>query len=104
MSNDHQMPPGIVIRRATPDDAAAIADVSLASYRATYDFPLAHSDQEIRRWIREDVVGRSETWVATDPGAGVVAMLALTEESLDQLYVAPPWQGRGIGGRHVFRA
>jgi len=43
----------IAVRRATHDDADAVADVYLASFTATYRFPLAHSDQQVRRWIAE---------------------------------------------------
>ena len=39
--------------RATAADAAAVADVYLASFHATYDFPLAHTDDEVRGWIRD---------------------------------------------------
>jgi GNAT superfamily N-acetyltransferase len=89
---------GIDIRRAMPDDAAAIADVWLASWRATFDFEPSHPDDDVRRWIREELVPGHETWVATDrPGRGVVALMALSDTTLEQLYVRPDLIGRGIG-------
>jgi GNAT superfamily N-acetyltransferase len=113
------------IRRAQPDDADAIADVYLASFRATYDFPLVHTDDQVRSWIRNVVLATEEIWVALDKGAAaadgpaaavaeagavapagasgnaevVVALMALTGDMIDQLYVAPGWTGRGIGSR-----
>jgi GNAT superfamily N-acetyltransferase len=90
----------VTLRRAVPGDAKAIADVYLRAFHATYEFPLAHTDDEVRAWIATDVVPRADTWVA-EADAGIVAMMALDEAGIDQLYVDPAWHGRGIGGRLV---
>jgi GNAT superfamily N-acetyltransferase len=97
----------VVVRRATPADATAVADVFLRSIHATYDFPLAHSDDDVRAWIRDGLIPEQETWVAVEeqpaaaaPG-GVVALLALAPGWVEQLYVAPERQGEGIGRRLV---
>ena len=90
----------IQARRAIPADAAAIAEVFLDSFHATYDFPLAHSDDEVRGWIRDRVVPQMETWVAGD-GGRVVAMLVVKPGWIEQLYVAPDRLGAGIGRRLV---
>ena len=58
----------VSVRRASQGDAGAIADVFLASFAATYRFPLAHSDEDVRRWIPEILLPTEEVWVATDPG------------------------------------
>lgn len=92
---------GIKLRRAGLDDAAAIAEVWLASYRAAYEFPRAHTDDEVRQFVREVLVPTSDLWVATAPGVGVVALMALTSDEVNQLYVAPGWTGRGIGSRLI---
>jgi ribosomal protein S18 acetylase RimI-like enzyme len=86
------------IRPATSADATAVADVYLASFHATYAFPLAHTDDEVRRWIRDAVVGIAETWVAVE-GQRVVGMMVVGPGELDQLYVAPDRLGAGIGRR-----
>lgn len=88
----------IELRRATSSDAAAVADVFLASFHATYDFPLAHADHEVRAWVRDRLVPTQETWVAVD-GDRVVAILALEPGWVNQLYVAPDRLGEGIGRR-----
>ncbi len=89
----------VEFRPAGPDDAGAIADVYLASFQATYDFPLAHSDEQVRQWIRDLILPTQEVWVAATSDGVVVGLMALTPDTLDQLYVAPGWTGHGIGSR-----
>ena len=84
------------IRPATAADAEPIADVFLASFRATYDFPLAHTDDEVRGWIRDVVIPGGGTWVA-EVGRAVVGMMVVRPGELDQLYIAPDRLGQGIG-------
>ena len=104
--SDHDPAPGIEIRPTQADDADAVAEVYLAAYRATYAFPLAHGDDEVRDWLR-GVMSDGTGWVALAPeGAGaadqgaaetVVGFLRLDGHELDQLYIRPGWWGRGIG-------
>ena len=89
------------LRRARLDDAAAVAEVYLASFHATYDFPLAHTDQQVRDWIGAVLIPTEEVWIAVGGDGSVVGIVALGVDWLDQLYVAPGWTGRGIGGRLV---
>ena len=102
------------IRRASADDAHAVADVWLRSFaQALPTVRRAHSDAEVRAWIgrvvvppptrsdsREATESQRETWVATIGGA-VAAMMVLHDGEIDQLYVDPDVQGRGLGGRLV---
>ncbi|MFF0209402.1 GNAT family N-acetyltransferase [Streptomyces althioticus] len=91
----------IVIRRAAGSDAAEVAEVWLRSFTAALPgVRRAHTDDEVRTWIREVVVPGQETWVAVADGS-VVAMMVREGNDLDQLYVDPAWQGGGIGGRLV---
>ncbi|HEY3164601.1 MAG TPA: GNAT family N-acetyltransferase [Candidatus Limnocylindrales bacterium] len=96
-------PSGLQIRRAILADASAVADVYLASFHATYDFPLAHTDDEVRGWIAATIeggapVGAAETFVATEDDR-VVAMMVVEPRVLEQLYVAPDRLGTGVGRR-----
>jgi ribosomal protein S18 acetylase RimI-like enzyme len=90
----------VTIRRAVPADAPAVADIYLAAFHATYDFPLAHTDDECLAWLAEEVVPLMETWVAELAGR-VVAMMVLDEAGIGHLYVDPPSHSRGIGSRLV---
>jgi ribosomal protein S18 acetylase RimI-like enzyme len=87
----------VTIRPATAPDADAIADVYLASFHATYDFPLAHTDEQVRGWVRDVLVATGQAWVALDADGGVVGMMAIKPGDLDQLYVRPDLLGHGIG-------
>lgn len=93
-------PDAIAIWRAAPADAPAVADVYLVAFKSTYDFQLAHTDDQVRGWLADQVVAGAEMWVVED-GGRVVAMMVLDDAEIDQLYVEPASQGRGIGGRLV---
>ncbi len=87
------------IRRATAEDAGAIADVYLESFKtALPTVALAHSADEIRAYVRGHLVAETECWVVVDDER-VVAMIALQSGWIEQLYVAPDRQGEGIGRR-----
>jgi GNAT superfamily N-acetyltransferase len=91
------------LRRAVAADAEAVAAIHIAAFRATYRFPLAHSDDDVRAWVAEHLLPETETWVAEHEGA-VVAFCSLRDGWLDQLYVAPGHTGRGIGSRLLWLA
>jgi ribosomal protein S18 acetylase RimI-like enzyme len=87
----------VVIRRAEPRDAAAMADVWIRSYAAALPtVRRAHNDDEVRSLFAAVVVPFHEAWVAID-GERVVGLLILSEAELEQLYLDPDWRGRGIG-------
>ena len=91
----------VLLRPADGDDAADVADVWLRSFRAALPtVRRAHSDEEVRGWIRDVLVPRHHTWVAEADGA-VVGVLAVSDGWMEQLYLDPAWRGRGIGDRFV---
>lgn len=90
-----------VIRPARSDDAQAVGDVWLASFKATYSFPPAHPDDDVRRWIREEIVPREETFVAVEPDGSIVGFMSLRGDDLDHLYIRPDRFGRGIGSHFI---
>lgn len=93
----------LVLRRATDDDGPSFGDVWLRSWRATFDFPPAHPDDDVRRWLATELLPNTEAWVAADPDerGRVVALMALSDTKVEQLYVAPEWIGRGVGRRLI---
>jgi len=58
--------------------------------------PLPHGEQDARRWFLKVVATQRELWVAED-GTALVAILVFDGPAIDQLYVEPGLEGRGIG-------
>jgi ribosomal protein S18 acetylase RimI-like enzyme len=85
------------IRRATPDDAPALADVHLRARRECMAYLRdIHSPEEVLAWIREVMPRHEEVWVAEDDGR-VIGFFALSEGLLYHLYVNPELHGQGAG-------
>ena len=88
-------------RLAVPGDAEALASVYLRSRRELVACaPLAHSDEEIRAWIRGRLIPAGRTTVAL-VGSEVVGLLAVSSKPdgswIEQLYLIPERIGEGIG-------
>lgn len=86
---------------ATYEMSEEIAHLYLSSRKEYLSFaPLIHSDEEIIRWVREDLLRKSEVFVALDRGK-IVGMMALVPGDgfgwLDHLYLLPGSTGSGIG-------
>lgn len=88
-------PTDLLLRPATPEDAAAVAGVHLAARAAAPMPPGIHADEEARPWLASRIES-DEVWVAEVDGA-VVAYARLTDVWLDDLYVLPDHAGHGIG-------
>lgn len=91
------------IRTARGNDAGDIAEVYLRSRAfALPGIPVVHDAGSVRRWFADEVVGRSDTWVAEVDGV-VVGMMVLDHARdgswIEQLYLDPTWMGRGLGDR-----
>jgi GNAT superfamily N-acetyltransferase len=91
------------LRRATPQDAAAVADVLIRSRRAAADAipPAVHSDAEVRGWVGAIVIPEREVWLAEDAGGRTLGVLVLDQDWVDQLYVDPDFTGMGLGTRLI---
>lgn len=87
-----------LLRPATREDADAVAGVWLATRHANVPAipPPVHTEAEVRSWVRDVLLPHREVWLV-EARSDVVAMLALDEVWLDQLYVLPGYGGRGIG-------
>lgn len=93
-------PERVLIRRVRADEALVAANVYLESRSAAGDLipPSVHDDQDVRRWMREDFMPRAELWFAVDEDDAPLGLLGLEgDDWLEQLYVLPHAQGRGIG-------
>jgi len=69
--------------------------------------PTVHTDAEIRAWGVDYMVPNTETWVAETAGRILATMVLDGEmqgDMIDQLYVSPADQGRGVGGRLLAHA
>jgi GNAT superfamily N-acetyltransferase len=87
----------ITFRRATSADAPAVATLYIASRRGAAAYlPTVGTDDDIRAFVINQMVPERETWVAEDNGR-MVAVLVLHNDEVDQFYVAPDEQRRGIG-------
>jgi GNAT superfamily N-acetyltransferase len=86
-----------MLRQLELEDMDAAAQV----LRTAFDQALPwlaglHTPEQDRWFFRERVFATCEVWGAFD-GAVMVGMLAFREDWIDQLYVLPEAQGRGVG-------
>src|SRR5271154_6117224 len=87
----------ITFRRATSSDAPDVATLYIASRRGAAAYlPTVGTDDDIRAFVINQMVPDRETWAAED-GGRMVAVLVLHDDEVDQFYVAPGEQRRGIG-------
>lgn len=97
----------LILRPATPDDAAAVAEVYLASRRSLASVPFVHTDDETWEWIARVVMTKFHVTVAAEGGT-IVGMLATshgeTTHWVEHLYVHPAATGQGIGTRLLAEA
>ncbi len=93
----------VAFRAATAEDADGVAEVYLRSRKELVACaPLAHSDDEVRSWIRRRLIPAGRTTVAV-AGDAVIGMLAVSTGGdcswIDQLYLLPEWVRHGVGSR-----
>lgn len=96
--------PAVTIRPWRESDGPGAGDVWLSAWRATFDFPPKHPDEDVRKWIATELPAKREVWIAAEPDGRVVGMMALSDDMIDQLYVAPDRIGTGIGSRMIATA
>lgn len=97
-----------VFRSATLSDANAISEVYLASRKQFLPYaPLAHTDEQVRAWIANQLIPNSDVIVALVDNE-IVGMMAVSQNDvaswIDQLYIHPRAVGQGIGTRFIEQA
>ena len=86
------------LRPATTADLEVIADVHLASRHAAGEAfpPSVHTPDEVRGWVRTWDLTTYDVWLAQSADR-VVGYARCTTTWLDDLYLLPEAQGRGVG-------
>jgi GNAT superfamily N-acetyltransferase len=98
-----------VIRRATPQDAEAIARVHVATWQFAYadilapeDLGAPDADERVALWTRI-IAGGDPVWVAVE-GERIVGFVSIEGNHLTELYVDPIAQGAGVGSALLAQA
>jgi ribosomal protein S18 acetylase RimI-like enzyme len=89
------------LRTATIEDAGSVARVLIESRRAFLPYaPSPHEPGAIRCWVAQTLIPGGGVTVAVSDGS-VVAVLAVAEIGpfawIEQLYVLPGYENRGLG-------
>lgn len=96
---------GVVVRPLEREDCAEAAAVWWRSRTADgTQLPApVHTPDEVRRWFAEVLLPDGQTWVAESEleDGGVIGVLTLDGDDLDQLYVVPERAGQGVGSMLV---
>lgn len=89
----------VTVRRATAADAAVAADIYIrARHNAVPAIPpMVHPDDDVRCYWAEVLFVSHEVWLADDAAGQAIAVMALEDDWVDQLYVAPGCTGAGVG-------
>lgn len=102
------MTDNLLLRIATQRDATSIANLYLTSRKEHLSFaPLAHTDEAIHQWMRDELIPHSQVWVVEQNNV-ILGMMAVAEKQkilwIEQLYVLPKATGQGIGSLLMTKA
>jgi len=94
-----------IFRKATEADAERVAEIYLTSRKRFLLYaPLAHTDAEIRLWVRQTLIPSGGVTVAIADNT-VVGFLAVSHDNshgwIDQLYLEPSAICSGLGTAFV---
>ncbi len=98
--------PDVEIRLAQPDDLEATVGVwerSRWGVQPWLEERMNYTHEDNLRHFRDVVMREYQVWLAV-ADSEVVGLIAFSEGDVDQLYVEPRWQGRGVGSALLERA
>ena len=98
--------PGLEIREMAADEIEEVVRVwerSRWAAQPALEQRMGYSHADNLRFFRDAVARECQVWLAVE-GPGPVGLLALAGSRIEQLYVDPPCQGRGVGGALLLRA
>lgn len=92
------VPTDLVLRPADVGDAAVMADIHVDCREANVPSmpPMVHDRPTTHRWMRGRLESGSTGWIAERDGVAV-GYLVLTDDWLDDLFLAPGETGHGVG-------
>jgi GNAT superfamily N-acetyltransferase len=86
------------VRRADGADAELIAAIFTSSRRAAMPYlPLLYTEVQVVEWIEDVVLRNSIVRLVVDDRRNVGGFASVLSGVLEHLYVAPRWQGQGLG-------
>lgn len=89
----------VLLRDAVHDDIPAIADILMRSSRLAYTFMTwDHSDEDFTEFVRASFDDWDAARIA-EARCRVIGFHCLCDDVVDQLFVAPEAQRRGVGTR-----
>jgi GNAT superfamily N-acetyltransferase len=63
--------------------------------------PRIHDDDDVRQWFETTNWHARELYVAEEPASGIIGMMVLHDDWIDQLYIEPSWNRQGIGSEFI---
>lgn len=94
----------MILRRATLDDAGAVARLHRLTTRVSLPFlPELHTPEEDLWFVSERLMSENETWVVELDGV-IAGYIAFSPDWISHLFIHPDHQGRGLGDALLAKA
>ncbi|MBC7978890.1 MAG: GNAT family N-acetyltransferase [Myxococcales bacterium] len=88
------------LRPALPADAAEVAQLVMASRRASMPWlPILHAHQDTVSFFGDVIAGPVEVWLEIVAARALVGVIAFGGGEIEHLYVVPGGWGQGTGAR-----
>jgi putative acetyltransferase len=87
----------LTIRKATPPDFDALAEIWEASVRATHDFLPEQNIRALKPQVRERYMPQIPMLLAADEAGKPLGFIGCHENRIEMLFVSPESRGTGVG-------